>query len=32
MYGIETLWYGALATAAATFAGHYPVSHVLDDI
>ncbi|CAA7263764.1 unnamed protein product [Cyclocybe aegerita] len=23
-YGIGTLWYGALATAAATFAGHYP--------
>ncbi len=25
-YGIGTLWYGALATAAATFVGHYPVS------
>ena len=25
MYGIGTLWYGALATAAATFVGHYPV-------
>ncbi|KAJ7186997.1 mitochondrial carrier domain-containing protein [Mycena filopes] len=24
MYGIGTLWYGAFATAAATFAGHYP--------
>ncbi|KAJ7485097.1 mitochondrial carrier domain-containing protein [Mycena galericulata] len=24
MYGIGSLWYGALATAAATFAGHYP--------
>jgi len=23
-YGIHTLWYGALATAAATFVGHYP--------
>ncbi|KAF9523304.1 mitochondrial carrier domain-containing protein [Crepidotus variabilis] len=23
-YGIRTLWYGALATAAATFVGHYP--------
>ncbi|KAG6333476.1 hypothetical protein ID866_5613 [Astraeus odoratus] len=23
-YGIGTLWYGALATAAATFVGHYP--------
>ncbi|EPQ53089.1 mitochondrial carrier [Gloeophyllum trabeum ATCC 11539] len=23
-YGITTLWYGALATAAATFVGHYP--------
>ncbi|KAJ7021905.1 mitochondrial carrier [Mycena alexandri] len=23
-YGIGTLWYGAFATAAATFAGHYP--------
>ncbi|KAF8057567.1 mitochondrial carrier domain-containing protein [Lyophyllum atratum] len=23
-YGIWTLWYGALATAAATFVGHYP--------
>jgi len=25
MYGIGSLWYGALATAAATFVGHYPV-------
>jgi hypothetical protein len=25
-YGIGSLWYGALATAAATFVGHYPVS------
>ena len=25
-YGIGTLWYGAWATAAATFVGHYPVS------
>ncbi|KAF8804147.1 mitochondrial carrier [Phlegmacium glaucopus] len=24
MYGIGSLWYGALATAAATFVGHYP--------
>ncbi|KAH7879356.1 mitochondrial carrier [Lentinula edodes] len=24
LYGIGTLWYGALATAAATFVGHYP--------
>jgi hypothetical protein len=24
MYGIGTLWYGAFATAAATFVGHYP--------
>ncbi|KAG1743867.1 mitochondrial carrier domain-containing protein [Suillus lakei] len=24
-YGIGSLWYGALATAAATFVGHYPV-------
>ncbi|KAJ7235075.1 mitochondrial carrier [Mycena haematopus] len=24
MYGIGSLWYGAVATAAATFAGHYP--------
>lgn len=24
-YGIGTLWYGAFATAAATFVGHYPV-------
>ncbi|KAF8736219.1 hypothetical protein AX14_000660 [Amanita brunnescens Koide BX004] len=23
-YGISTLWYGAIATAAATFVGHYP--------
>ncbi|KAF8435501.1 mitochondrial carrier [Boletus edulis BED1] len=23
-YGFGTLWYGALATAAATFVGHYP--------
>jgi len=23
-YGIGSLWYGAFATAAATFAGHYP--------
>ncbi|KII84846.1 hypothetical protein PLICRDRAFT_45656 [Plicaturopsis crispa FD-325 SS-3] len=23
-YGVGTLWYGALATAAATFVGHYP--------
>ncbi|TRM68373.1 mitochondrial carrier domain-containing protein [Schizophyllum amplum] len=23
-YGVTTLWYGALATAAATFVGHYP--------
>ena len=25
-YGIGSLWYGAFATAAATFVGHYPVS------
>jgi hypothetical protein len=25
-YGIGTLWYGAVATAAATFVGHYPVN------
>ncbi|THU98571.1 mitochondrial carrier [Dendrothele bispora CBS 962.96] len=24
LYGIGTMWYGALATAAATFVGHYP--------
>ncbi|KAK7039418.1 mitochondrial carrier [Favolaschia claudopus] len=24
MYGLGSLWYGAFATAAATFAGHYP--------
>jgi len=24
MYGIGTLWYGAIATAAATFVGNYP--------
>ena len=24
-YGVGTLWYGAFATAAATFVGHYPV-------
>jgi len=24
MYGVGTLWYGAFATAAATFVGHYP--------
>ncbi|KAF5331839.1 hypothetical protein D9611_008945 [Ephemerocybe angulata] len=23
-YGVGTLWYGAVATAAATFVGHYP--------
>ena len=23
-YGVGTLWYGAFATAAATFVGHYP--------
>ncbi|KAG6805390.1 hypothetical protein H0H92_015596, partial [Tricholoma furcatifolium] len=23
-YGIGTMWYGAFATAAATFVGHYP--------
>ncbi|KAF5349984.1 hypothetical protein D9756_009082 [Leucocoprinus leucothites] len=23
-YGIGTMWYGAIATAAATFVGHYP--------
>lgn len=23
-YGVTTLWYGAIATAAATFVGHYP--------
>jgi Mitochondrial carrier protein len=28
-YGITTMWYGALATAAATFVGHYPVSFYL---
>jgi hypothetical protein len=26
-YGIQTLWYGAIATAAATFVGNYPVSN-----
>jgi hypothetical protein len=25
IYGVGSLWYGALATAAATFVGHYPV-------
>jgi hypothetical protein len=25
VYGTGSLWYGALATAAATFVGHYPV-------
>ena len=24
VYGIGSLWYGAFATAAATFVGHYP--------
>jgi hypothetical protein len=24
-YGVGSLWYGAIATAAATFVGHYPV-------
>ncbi|KIM87902.1 hypothetical protein PILCRDRAFT_814599 [Piloderma croceum F 1598] len=24
IYGVGSLWYGALATAAATFVGHYP--------
>jgi hypothetical protein len=24
LYGIGTMWYGAFATAAATFVGHYP--------
>ncbi|KAK7460553.1 hypothetical protein VKT23_009273 [Stygiomarasmius scandens] len=24
LYGVGTMWYGALATAAATFVGHYP--------
>jgi hypothetical protein len=27
-YGIHTLWYGAVATFAATFVGNYPVSRV----
>jgi len=27
IYGVGSLWYGALATAAATFVGHYPVGH-----
>jgi hypothetical protein len=27
-YGLGTLWYGAFATAAATFVGHYPVSNI----
>jgi hypothetical protein len=26
-YGVGSLWYGALATAAATFVGHYPVRY-----
>jgi hypothetical protein len=30
MYGIGSLWYGAVATAAATFAGHYPWFGTLD--
>jgi len=33
-YGITTLWYGAIATAAATFVGHYPwfaTYNTLDD-
>lgn len=25
-YGVGSLWWGAIATAAATFVGHYPVS------
>ncbi|CDO69743.1 hypothetical protein BN946_scf184697.g15 [Trametes cinnabarina] len=34
-YGIGTLWYGAVATAAATFVGHYPwfaTYNVLNDV
>ncbi|KAI0739347.1 mitochondrial carrier domain-containing protein [Daedaleopsis nitida] len=34
-YGIGTLWYGAFATAAATFVGHYPwfgTYNYLDDV
>ena len=27
-YGVGSLWYGAFATAAATFVGYYPVIHV----
>jgi hypothetical protein len=26
VYGFSSLWYGAWATAAATFVGHYPWS------
>lgn len=29
MYGIGSLWYGAFATAVATFVGHYPVRELL---
>lgn len=32
MYGIGSLWYGAFATAAATFVGHYPVRALLTSI
>jgi Mitochondrial carrier protein len=28
-YGLGTLWYGAWATVAATFLGHYPVGTLL---
>jgi hypothetical protein len=28
-YGLGTLWYGAWATVAATFVGHYPVGATL---
>lgn len=31
-YGITSLWFGALATAAATFAGNYPVSESVLDL
>ena len=31
-YGITSLWWGALATAAATFVGNYPVSETLPNL
>lgn len=28
-YGVQSLWYGALGAAAATFVGHYPVGTMI---